>query len=191
MATKAKKKARKANAVVNQYLRPTEAREAHNDFQSAGMAMRVIPVIESMLLAGKLTRPQFNALDYYRDQAHRAEDDCAESSVLDAERIMGGGGGSCGGKIPARLLTTPALVETARLERDLGQLRDIARAVAVDDVTLDRWCIEKRGGMEVYRTVTAKDGKPTQEFVGIIPRDPQALAVALLELRYAAGMIAR
>lgn len=178
------KKRKKANDIVARFVRPTEAREAHNDFRSAGAAVRVVPVIETMLLTRKLTQAQFEALNYYRDQAHQAEDDCAESSVLDAERIMGGGGGGMGGTIPMRLLTTPAMCETARIERDLGPLRDIARAVAVDDISLTQWCIMRHGGRERYDSEGV--------FLAMVPvGEKLAMERAWLELRYAAGMIAR
>ena len=185
---KNRKKQRKAkakgNPSVNRFLRPTEAREAHNDFQSAGAAMRVKPVIES--LQGKLTAEQYDNLAYYRDQAHRAEDDMAQGSTLDPERIMGGvSGGSAGSKIPVSvLLATPAICETSRIERDLGQLWEIARAVAVEDMTLSRWCIAQHGGRERY------DGKG--KLVAVVPvAEKRVMAEALLELKAAANRITR
>lgn len=174
------KKRKKTSDVVAQYVRPTPAREAHNDFQSAGPAYRVVPVIDTLLRAGRLSQAEYDALNHYRQQAHKAEDDCAQTGTIAPERMMGGGGSSGAGKIPVGvLLATPAIIECARLERELGSLLDIARAVAVDDWTLTRWAIEKSGGREQARG----------DRVEIVPRDPKAVGIAALELRFAAGRI--
>lgn len=162
---------------------PTPEREAHNNTVREGRAVRVVPVIETLLATHKLTAAEFNALNYYRDQASRAEDDWAQESTLAPSRIMGGGGGSFGGKIPIALMATPAMLETARIERDLGSLLPIARAIAVDDWTLTRWCIEQHGGRERY------DGKGA--FVAMVPRGRDSVEMARLELRMAARRIVR
>lgn len=160
---------------------PTEQRFAHNDFQRAGMAYRVVPVIETLRTTGRLTQREYDALAHYREQAHRAEDDMAEESTLSPARIMGGGGSPCGGKLPAGvILATPAIIETSRLERELGSLFHLARAVAVEDMTLTRWCIQQSGGIEKRR-----EGK----VVAIEPRDPKAINLAAVELRFAARRI--
>jgi hypothetical protein len=159
----------------------TPERAQHNAFVSAGMAHRVVPVISELLAASDLTPSQYDVLAYYRDQATRAEDDMARQSPLAPERIMGGGGCHYG---PGNwiIIDTPALRETARIERDLGNLRDIARAVAVDDMTLTRWCIERFGGRE-----RLKSGK----VIAIVPAGKRHVEVARLELRMAAGRIVR
>lgn len=182
---KAADKAAQTCPTVSKFLRPTESREAHNDFAREGMSYRAVPVIETMLRAGQLTPAQFDNLMYYRDQAHRAQDDCAQDGTLSPERIMGGVSSSPGGgKIPAILLGTPAILECARIEREIGSLIDIARAVAVNDVTLTRWCIERHGGRERY------NGKG--EFVAMVPiAEKRVMAEALLELRFAAGRFCR
>lgn len=181
MAKARNKRKKQVNAVVDRFVRPTEQREAVNDFQSAGAAVRVIPVIDTLLRLQKLTQAEYDALKHYRDQAHRAEDDLAQSSPLAPERIMGGvSSGSAGGTIPCVLLATPAIIECGRLERELGSLRGLARAVAVDDWTLTRWAISQSGGVEKHRA-----GRTVE----IAPRDPRAVDVAALELRFAAGRI--
>ena len=79
MAKARKRKSKSSNATVARFLRPTEAREAHNDFQSAGVAHRVIPVIVRLgpkpAGNGLLTQDEFEALAYYRDQASLADRD--------------------------------------------------------------------------------------------------------------------
>lgn len=178
------KKTRKAKArpsALAKFIRPTQAREAHNDFQSAGAAVRVVPVIDTLLRQKRLSQAEYDALRHYRDTAHRAEDDMAQSSVLDPERMMGGGGGSSGSKLPVGvLLATPAIIECARLERELGSLLDIARAVAVEDMTLTRWAIHTSGGREQARQCGRVD---------IVPADPKAIEFAEMELRMAASRI--
>jgi hypothetical protein len=179
MARKAKRK--KPADIVARFVRPTEAREAQNDFESAGAAVRVVPVIETLHKAGHLTQAEYDALNHYRNQAHRAEDDCAQSGTLAPERMMGGDRSPCGSQIPVGvLLATPAIIECARLERELGSLLDIARAVAVDDVSLTRWAIQTSGGIEVRR-----QGKVTE----IKPRCPKAMEYARIDLKFAAARI--
>lgn len=196
MGSKAKKRAQKRNSFkikagvkapeaandTEGERKPTEERKQHNEFVSAGMAFRVVPVIDTLLKAGKLSQAQYDNLKHYRDQAHRAEDDCAQEGTLAPARMMGGGGGTFGSKMPAGvMLSTPAIIETGRIERELGSLLPIARAVAVDDVTLTRWVIAESGGREQRR------GKVTE----IVPRNPKGVAMALLELRFAAGRFTR
>jgi hypothetical protein len=179
MTRKPRKKS-KAQSVIVRFVRPTEHREAHNDFRSAGAAVRIVPVIETLLTTGRLTQREYDALAHYREQAHRAEDDMAQESTLSPARVMGGGGSSHG-RLPAGvLLATPAIIETARLERELGSLFRLARAVAVDDITLTRWCVEQAGGIEKRR-----QGK----VVAIEPRNPKAVNLAAVELRFAARRI--
>lgn len=164
----------------------TIERGAKNAFVSAGMARRVTPVIDTMFDAGHLTEAEYSALAYYRDQASRAEDDTADDGVLSPERIMGGTSASqpSGGYLPATLICTPAILETARIERDLGVLRDIARAVAVDDITLSRWCIEKHGGRERYND--------KGRFVAVVPiNEKRHMEMARMELRMASHRISR
>lgn len=187
---KPKKRKNKAADVVARFVRPTEQREAVNDFQGAGAAVRVVPVIDTLLRSERITRAHWEALDYYRDQANRAEDDVAQTSSLGQEAT---GGSVPGSRIPAVLLGTPAILETARLERCIAELKpagfdidllEIVRAVARDDKTLTQWCIAKYGGRERY------DGKGA--FVAIVPvAESRVMKNALQALRYAAGGIVR
>lgn len=165
-------------------IEPTPEQFEKGSFERAGMAYRRKPVIDSMFAAGKLSEAEYRSLAYYRDQAHRAEDDQAGGSVLAPEKIMGGimYASPFGGFVPASLLFTPAIAETGRIERDLGSLLDIARAIAVDDTTLTQWCIEKHGGRERY------NGKG--QFVAIVPiAEKRHIELARLELRMAARRI--
>jgi hypothetical protein len=74
------------------------------------------------------------------------------------------------------------MIETGRLERDLGSLWELARKVAVDDMTIARWCIDKFGGRERY------DAKG--RFVAVVPiAEKRHKALARLELKMAARRI--
>lgn len=148
-----KRKKKIAPSPVERFLRPTEEREAHNDFQSAGAAMRVIPPIVLLHKQGVLTDEEYTALAYYRDQASLA-DSSPMRSCIDFSPKGGNGPG---------VAIQSAIRETARIERDMGPLRRLCRAVCVDDVPVERWCAERK------------------EVVGI----------ALIELKYAAGGIVR
>lgn len=175
---------RKAKAVPDFYARPTIERMAHNDVEPAGAAVRMVAVIDTMLATHQLTRAEYDKLAYYRQQAHRAEDDCAVAGTLAPEKIMGGGGQRNGSHIPASLICTPAIIETARIERDLDRegFLLLARAVAVHDISLTRWCIQQHGGRERYG--------PKGKFIAVVPiREKDVVPIARQQLRYATGLI--
>lgn len=179
--TKAKRKKKPEPISI---IGPTDEQIAAGVFRRANAAYRRVPVIDTLHDTGKLTYAEYAALSYYRSQAIQAEDDGARYSTLAPERVMGGGGGSYGSTTPVTLLSTPALLETARIERDLGSLLDIARAVVVDDMSLTQWCIAKHGGRERY------DGKG--KFVAMVPNaEKRAMDEARLDLRMAARRIVR
>jgi hypothetical protein len=126
---------------------PTPEQQAHGAFHRVGMAYRRIPVIDTMAQCKKLTARQFNGLARYRDVAIAEERSLIEDSV--GKMMRGALGGGEVGKSPNMIRTA---AEMQRLEAALGSLRDIARAVAVDDVTVSQWATN-RGG-------TTSDGKP-------------------------------
>ena len=152
----------------------TPERAQHNEFISAGMARRVKPVIEIMHDAGQLTQAEYDALAYYRDQASIAEKSPVRSCCDMSPR---------GGHGPGVTIIS-AQIETGRMEREMGQLWELARAVAVDDKSLTQWCIERHGGRERF-----KDGKT----VAIVPRGAnnglKQIEMARMELRFAAWRI--
>lgn len=154
---------------------PTAEQMARADFHSAGMAYKRVAVIDTMLTRGQLTDREYVALAYYRDQASLADrsplKSCIDFSVT--------GGDSA----PSAALTS-ALLETARMERDMGSVWPIARAIAVDDQSITEWCIKQHGGRERY------NGKG--EFIAIVPvREKSVIGIALLELKMAARRIVK
>lgn len=170
----------RAKPVKEKRIEPTPEQQAKGSFTSAGMAYKRTPVIDELLGSGQIASKHHAALWYYRQQAHRAQDDAATHSPSSPERMMATGtGGAVTGTIPKGMLFTPAQNEVHRIERDLGALLEIARAVAVDDMTLTQWAIAESGGRERLQGRT----------VVIVPRRRNAVKIALLELQFAAGRI--
>jgi hypothetical protein len=142
----------------------------------AQLAAKRIPPLETMWRAGKLSDAHYLALDFYRTQALTAEHSSTRDSLNFEVRVQ------TFGHIPAVVLS--ARIETGRMEKDLGSLRDIARAVARDDKSLSQWCIDQHGGREKY------DG--TGKFLAIVPcREKEVMEGAWIDLRFAAARITR
>ena len=131
---------------------PTPEQEATGTFARTGMHYRRIPVIATMASTGKLTPRQFNGLARYRDVALAEERSLIEDSV--GKMMRGALGGGDVGLAPNMIRTA---IEMQRLEAALGNLRDIARAVAVDDVSVTQWAATKGG--------TTVDGKPKRKWL--------------------------
>lgn len=163
MATRRKRKAPKQPAIVDQYLRPTAEREAHNDFRNVGMARQIVPPIVRLHEAGLLNDQEFAALAYYRDQASLAHRSPVKSCIDFSPK---------GGHGPGVAILS-AQIETWKLERDMGQLAPMCRAICVDDITVEGWCLHKYGSPDA-ETVTP---------------DMRHVAMTLMELKYAAGGI--
>jgi hypothetical protein len=158
--------------------------------ETAAMAFRAKAPIRDLFDRDKLTPSQYDALCHYRHLAQQAEDDGAETSPMHPDKAMGGAGGSAArSMIPASLIrSTPAQMETSRIERDVlayGQhYLDLLRFVVRDDNTLAQWCIERHGGRERYD----RNGK----LVAIVPVcEKRVMAKALLDLKCVAGAIVR
>lgn len=146
----------------------------HGEFEGAGLATRRVPVIDTMRRRQQISNDTYVRLAFYRDQASLADrtltKSCLDFSVKGA------------GDIPISAAVTSAMLTTARIERDLGSLLPIARAIAVDDVTLTDWCVSQHGGRERY------DGRG--KFVAIVPvREKKVMAIAMMDLRVAATRI--
>lgn len=170
MARKARRKIRKDTR-----LGPTIEQTAHATYISAGMAHKRVPIIDQMLKRDQITHREHTALAHYRDQACLAESSPIKS-CLDRSIRAGNGNGPSAAVISA-------LLETARIERELGSLLDIARAVAVEDKSLSQWCIDKYGGRERYNGAG--------DFVALVPvNEKKHMEIARLELRLAARRIA-
>jgi len=158
---------------VEQYERPTAERERHTEFRSAGVARVTVPPIERLYEAGKLSQGQFEVLAYYGEQARIADRSLTRSCCDFTPRGDGHG--------PTAAVLS-AMLETARMEKLLGNLRHIARWVARDDRSLAQWCIHKHGGRERLNG----EGK----VIAIVPkREKTVMDEAHRELRQAAKII--
>lgn len=145
-------------------------------------AYRRIAVIDDMHAKGKISLRQFAALARYRDLA-TAVDASPRRDSLDAA-LHGGGGGSLGLPPGMAMMRLGGDWESELhwLERELGQLLHIARAIAVDDMTVAQWAM--RSGTIERRRATAK-GTVTW----IEPRR-QAMKIALADIRMAGERLA-
>lgn len=140
MAKRNRKKKPEAVTIIG----PTPEQAEKAQYQRAGLAYRRVPVIDDLAAQHKLTTRQFAALARYRDVAVAEERSPLRDSLDKAEQGRGSGE-----HLPPSALRIA--MELARLERALGSLRDIARAVAVDDNTLAQWAMLKSGAQEVTR----------------------------------------
>lgn len=114
-------------------------------------AYRRIAVIDDMHAKGKLSTRQFAGLARFRDLA-TAQDASPRRDSLDAA-LHGHGGGSIGLPPGMALMRLGGDWESelAWLERELGSLLHIARAIAVDDMTVSQWAITRHGSKERRR----------------------------------------
>lgn len=177
---------RKRKPKVDNRIAPTAEQMGRAEYHSAGMAYKRVPVIDTMLARDQITPQEYLLLSYYRDCAHAAQDSEANESSLAPRKIMGGGSGGhpSGGYLPKTDMGTWDHYETARIERDMQSLWPLARAVAVDDVSLTEWCIRQHGGRERY------DGKG--KFIAVVPvGEKNVVGMALMELRMAARRIVK
>lgn len=172
----ARTKRKKAPKQTDSRILPTAEQLAKGDYVSAAEARRRVPVIETMYKRGQINEEEYRALGYYRDQASIADSSPCRS-CLDRDMHSGSGNG------PGAAVVS-AMIETGRIERDLGSLWLIARAVAVDDKSLSQWCIEQHGGRERY------DGKG--QFIAMVPiSELKVMRIALQDLKMAAHRIVR
>ncbi len=163
MARKTRRKVKAKAIATNDNFRPTPEREGHNDFRSVGMARQVVPPIVRLHEAGLLNDQEFAALAYYRDQASLAHRSPVKSCIDFSPK---------GGNGPGVAILS-AQIETWKLERDMGGLAAMCRAICVDDITVEGWSLHKYGTPDP-ETVTP---------------DMKHVAMTLMELKYAAGGI--
>ncbi len=172
MAAKNKRKRRVAIEVAT----PTDEQLSRGEYRRANHGhYRKVPVIDTMLARDQITPQEHIALGYYRDMASLADKSPLKSCIDFSVK---------GGDIGPSAAITSAILETARIERDLQSLRHIARAIAVDDKSITQWCIDQYGGRERY------DGKG--RFIAMVPiGECKRVATATMELRMAARRIVR
>jgi hypothetical protein len=136
MASKAKRKKR-----ADPIAEPTPEQFGKGAFSRLTMAYRRIPVIDTMVSTGKLSRRQFDGLARYREIAGQEDRSPMRDSLDKALH-----GRSEGLGIP--LSAMRATHELDRLESALGPTLHYARAIAVDDRTVSQVAISIWGGRE-------------------------------------------
>lgn len=140
-------------------------------------AYRRVPVIDTLWANGKLSARQYYALVRYRDVASAVD----RSPLPDSVGRMGEVRGTGGFGMPPALLRSAQ--ELGSLERALGSLYAIARAIAVDDVTLSQWAMDRSGSTMRTREIGAK------VITWFEPRR-KALKLALVDIRMAGERLA-
>jgi hypothetical protein len=160
-----KKRAPVEKATVNPF------RAQHGETQSAGMAVRMVPMIDTLKGKGSITHAEWEALEKYRQLGLTAE----RSLIKDSCDFSRGGGTGHG---EPSLVIQSAKKELSRLDAILGQLAGITRAVCLDDMSLTQWACKQHGSRE-----RVKDGK----VVSIEPRNKNVVDFARWELKFAAN----
>ena len=157
----------KGDAVIVEALRTGQERMTK--------ARRLKPPIDVLRDTHKLDERRHAMLAWYAEQVAIGERSPLKDS-LNQDRY--------GGDAEPSAAIVSALLNVARIERDLGSLLPIARAVAVDEIDLIAWCIREHGGRERL------DGKG--KFVCMVPvAESRVMPIALLELCMAADRIVK
>lgn len=161
---------RKARQPATDYAEPTPEQLASGTFHRELVTYRRTPVIDTLFAEHKLTQRQYDGLSRYRTVAVNADRSPLRSCIDFSVRGNGDGLPHFGVRIN---------IELGRLERCLGMLASIARAVAVEDVTLSQWAVTHSGGTERSRG-------------GVVSIEPSAKAFkrAWMDLRMAGEWLA-
>ena len=132
---KPKRKAKPAPQIIA----PTDEQIPH--FERALLAYKRVIAIARLRKAGTLSQRQYDALSRYRDIA-TAEDRSYTRDSLD--RALHGRSNGLG--LPPACLRSAH--ELRWLEGELGALRPIARAIAVDDLSVSQWAMLQAGAVQ-------------------------------------------
>lgn len=171
----ARKKTKRAK-VTEAYDGPTAEQLASGTYHRELVTYRRTPVIDVLFQEHKLTQRQYDGLSRYREVALKHEKSPIKCNIDFSVPGNGEGLPHFGvrakfdlERLEARLLgkrktvTATTLVPATkselllgRVERELKDLRQIARAVAVEGQTLSEWAVSQSGGTERLRgAVTA------------------------------------
>jgi len=176
MAKGRKRKAGKRDVV--DIIGPTDQQMEHYDYERATLAYRRVPVIVTLADQGKLSQRQFDGLSRYRDIGIK----CERSEIMDScQRLLHVPGGDGDGP---SLSTMRAYQELGWLEREMGALVDIARAICIEDMTLSQWAIRQGGSV-----MREKEGSARKIIRWFEPRRA-AHKMALMDIRMAGERLA-
>lgn len=138
-----------------------------------GKAYRRRPMIDVLYDQSLFSDREYKALQHYRHHADLVD----RSLVRDSLCFQRGGSGA-----GPTITTLNAIRLVTDVERAVGSLLDILRAVVVYDKSLSQWAIERMGGKEQCR-------KRKGKVVCAIEPSQKALAIAKLEIRIAAERV--
>lgn len=140
-------------------IEPTPEQSRHSAFElsdivdkakggvtvTLGKAYRRVPMIDTLHEQGLFNDAEYKALKHYRHHADLADKSPLKDSLANLVRISGGSGNG----------PTVTMLNAVRVrddcERAAGSLADILRAVAVDDVSLSQWAMNRYGATERCR----------------------------------------
>lgn len=164
------------NPTVSNFMRPTEYREAQNDFQSALAAVKVIPPIDTLYRAKKLTERQYKGLARYADVANASERSEIRSNIDFSVRGDGEGLPHFGVRMT---------LELDRMDRALKHLREIAHAVCVKEQSVSQYAMDKGGSVMRERQTTGR------KFVRWYEPKRMQLMIAMIEIQSAGDVLAK
>lgn len=141
-----------------------------------GKAFRRKPMIDVLYGQGLFSSDEYKALKHYRHHADLADRSPLKDSLANLMRISSGSGNG------PTVNTLNAIRVRDDIERAVGSLVDILRAVVVDDLSLSQWCIARGHSAEKCRE--RKRGR-----VCAIEASEGALRIAQLEMKIAAGRV--
>lgn len=141
-----------------------------------GKAYCRVPMIDTLHGQGLFSEDEYKALKHYQHHAIIAEKSPLKDSLANLMRISSGSGNG------PTINTLNAIRVRDDVERAVGSLVDILRAVVVDDVSLSQWCIAHGHSAEKCRE--RKKGR-----VCAIEPTERALRIAQLEMKIAAGRV--
>lgn len=141
-----------------------------------GKHYRRVPMIDTLHAQGLFSNDEYKALKHYRHHADIADRSPLKDSLANLMRISSGSGNG-----PTVTMLNAVRVRDD-IERAVGSLVDILRAVVVDDVSLSQWCIARGHSAEKCRE--RKKGR-----VCAIEATEGALRIAQLEIKIAAGRV--
>lgn len=171
---------RKAKKLPLDIIGPTPEQAQHYDYERAALAYRRIATIDTLLSRGTLSQRQYDGLRRYRDVGVK----CDRSEIMDSTARLLHVAGTSNDDGPSASYVR-ALQDLGWLERELGQLVDIARAIAIEDRTLSEWAM-REGGSVMRSETNDKTGKVVIWFE---PRK-KMLKIAQMDIRMAGERLA-
>jgi hypothetical protein len=156
--------------------RPTSERMGDHETIAHYRAIRIVPVIDTLLKKGKINYSEHEALERYC--ALRAQSD--RSPIMDSITRLGHISGASGDGPTLRRLCTTDTVDYMR--RELGSLLPLIDAIAYESISLTEWLT--RQGKTRIKCDTKRGEKKCAPYA-----DKKYLDIALMELKLGARRI--